>query len=87
LFEQVLGTPSRPRRSLWVKSLVVSEYGPKLWFAPPPQVGTENAIVFVPLAYVTLSDKAIGVPQAKVFATEILNGVVFRPLPSISMSG
>ena len=27
------------------------------------------------------------VPQAKLFATEILNGVEFSPLPSISMSG
>ena len=45
----------------------------------------DSRYVFVPLAYVRLSESAISVPQTNVSETEIRNGAAFVAAPSIAM--
>src|SRR5215831_19608549 len=83
---QVLGVPSRPIRSACVESDVVSVLGGIATLAPPVHVGTVIWIVLLPFGKVRFRSNSISVPQAKVSAVWILNGVEFVPVASMGMS-
>ena len=84
---QVLGVPSRPSRSACVESDDVSVLDGMVSFVPPVQVGTVIWIVLPPFGKVRFRSNSISVPQAKLLAVWILNGVEFVAVESMTMLG